>query len=347
MFLDERIAAFSTLGAIMTEYIDTRKSRFSASLEAAVQEAVNCNYWFTEENVHRAMRAVANKMLDGKILLSWTSKYLILPNHIPKTIGLITAGNIPLVGFHDLLCVLIAGDRARVKLSSKDAALMKALCGILFSIEPRFAEYVDFIDRIPDSPDAVIATGSNNSSRYFEAVYGNIPRIIRRNRYSLAALSGTESDEDLALLGQDIFDYFGLGCRNVSRLIVPVDYSFDPLFKAIEGFGKVMKHEGYRNCFRYIKAKFDLLGEDYLSNGFVLLTKNTNPAWLASVNYTSYRKIEEVTQFIHSEKDRIQCLVSNLSFEGFTSVPFGDSQSPEIDDYADGADTLDFLLNLR
>lgn len=349
MTLIDRISAFSSLGAIVSEYVDARRGRFCGLLDAAVQRAVVDNYWFTADGISAAMRAVANKMLDGDILRTWTARYTIPPQRPPKTIGLINAGNIPLVGFHDLLCVLIAGDRAQIKASSKDSAMIKAICEILVSIEPRFADAIAFIDQIPTAPEAVIATGSDNSARYFEAAYGHIPHIVRRNRYSLALLTGKESKDDLRLLGKDIFSYFGLGCRNVSCLLVPDGYAFDSLFSAIEGYGDVMLHEGYRNCYRYRKAALDLSGEDYVSNGFVLLTKNSlRPAWLASVNYLPCRNAEESAQFVHSQQDKIQCIVGRDAGlqDSVAGIAFGASQSPEIDDYADGVDTLEFLLNL-
>ena len=331
----------------MREYADGRDGRFRTLLDVAVQHAVADNYWFTENNVRRAMRVAASKMLDEQILVSWMSKYP-MPTRASRNIGLITAGNIPLVGFHDLLCVLISGDRATVKLSSKDTAMMRAVCEILVSEEPRFAESIRFVERIPDAPDAVLASGNDNSARYFEAAYDDIPRIVRKNRYSLAVLSGEESDEDLTRLGGDMFDYFGLGCRNVSCLLVPTDYKFDRLFEAIETYEDVMKHEGYANCYRYRKAVLDLSGTDYATNGFVLLLENAfPPASLASTNYVRCASIAEAERLIRSEKDKIQCVASNIRHRDIANVPFGATQSPEIYDYADGADTVEFLSNLR
>jgi hypothetical protein len=255
------------------------------------------------------------------------------------------AGNIPLVGFHDLLSVLLSGDIAVIKPSSKDRYLIKTLCRILSDKFPVLSERIIFTDTKPQNINAVIATGSNNSARYFRAEYKNIPLLSRKNRYSLAVLTGNETDYELEALGDDIFSYFGLGCRNVSNIFVPRNYDWTMFFDAMEKYSNVLNHQGYNDCFRYQKALSELSGESYLTNGFVIIRKNNLVfSSIAAINYAVYDDIEQAKTFIAAQKDKIQCVVTKTACTD-NPTSFGHTQQPELTDYADGVDTMNFILD--
>lgn len=257
-----------------------------------------------------------------------------------KSIGLILAGNIPMVGFHDVLSVLLSGHRALIKPASDDRILLPFLLGILAEIEPRFSDAIRLVDKL-ENPDAVIATGSNNSARYFEYYFGKYPHIIRKNRTSVAILSGNETDEELVRLGSDIFSYFGLGCRNVSKLYVPKGYVFDRFFKGMEQFGYLMQHNKYMNNYDYHRALFLLNQESFLTNDFLLLREHREVSTPVSVlHYESYANGADLNAGLETVQDQIQCTV------GIGHLPFGTAQCPGPMDYADGVDTMDFLTGL-
>jgi len=301
------------------------------------------NGWFTPEQVYFAIEAWA-KALSENNLDQWLSGYN-LKDAEPKTIGLILAGNIPLVGFHDFLCVLISGHKVLVKTSSNDQHLIKFLANYLISINPELKNHITFTDGKLENFDAVIATGSNNTARYFEFYFKDKPSIIRKNRNSVAILDGKESLDDLVNLGEDIFRYFGLGCRNVSKLFVPKDYDFDAFFKAMYKHKDVIFYEKYSNNYDYNKAVFLMSNFKLLDNGFLTLKEDTNYASpISSVFYEYYDSIKEIKKRMENDIDQIQCIVSNKLIPN--SIPFGKTQQPELWDYADNIDTLQFLTSL-
>jgi hypothetical protein len=336
------VDALSGLGEIIATFLNGNGN-------PAIEKAIDCscrdNYWFTEKNILRALDALADKMLNGKKLSEWISQYSFEDRGMQKT-GLIMAGNIPLVGFHDLLSVLLSGNIAVIKPSSKDKYMIKTLCGILSDKFPVMAERIVFTNTKPQDITAVIATGSNNSARYFRAEYKNKPLLSRKNRYSIAVLDGNETVCELESLGDDIFSYFGLGCRNVSNIFVPENYDWSMFFMAMEKYSYVMNHQGYNNCFRYQKAISELSGENCLACDFVIIRKN-NPAFssIATINYAVYENIEQVKTFLTEQNDKIQCVVSKTACTE-KPVYFGHTQKPELTDYADGVDTVNFLISL-
>jgi hypothetical protein len=336
------VDAFAGLGEIISGFVDGKQN--NPAIEKAIDRSCLENSWFTKENIRRALEAIAGKMLDGKKLRDWISRYAFVDCHAQK-IGLIMAGNIPLAGFHDLICVLISGNIAVIKPSSKDRYLIKTLCGILSDNWRSLEERIVFTDTKPQNINAMIATGTNNSARYFRAEYKDIPLLLRKNRYSIAVLDGNENYRELEALGDDIFSYFGLGCRNVSNILVPENYDWNMFFDAIEKYADVMNHQGYNNCFRYQKAISELSGENYLANGFIIIRKN-NPAFsnIAAINYTVYDDIERVKTFLGEQNDKIQCVVSGTACTE-NPVYFGNTQKPELTDYADGVDTMKLVVN--
>jgi hypothetical protein len=335
--------AFSCLGETVNDFLNGKNS--NPTIERAIACSCLDNYWFTEENILKALDAIAGRMLDGKKLNGWLSHYPFNSSDMHRT-GLIMAGNIPLVGFHDFLTVLLSGNIAVIKPSSKDKYLIKALCEILSDKFPALAERIVFTDAKPQDINAVIATGSNNSARYFRAEYKNIPLLVRKNRYSIAVLDGTETCSELEALGDDIFSYFGLGCRNVSNMFVPKNYDWSLFIRSMEKYSHVMNHQGYRDCFRYQKALSELSGENYLNGACMIIRENElSFSSIAVINYAAYKDIEQVKTFFAGQKEQIQCIVSKIAYIE-NSTFLGQTQTPELTDYADGVDIMDFLNQL-
>ncbi|WP_294350637.1 acyl-CoA reductase [uncultured Sphingobacterium sp.] len=334
MTKEQRINAFVKLGEQLR-----LPSEESSQI---IQSAQHKNPWYTPQNVERALRAIAENLTIEK-LTDWLAPYPDIQS--TKTVGLILAGNIPLVGFHDILAVLISGFKAKIKVSSDDAGLTAYVMGLLKKIDPYFGDAFEIVDRLKDF-DLVIATGSNNSARYFDYYFGIKPHIIRRNRNSVAVLGGAESPSQLEALGHDIFDYFGLGCRSISKLFIPKEYPIAHFFEGIAAFNNVTAHFKYTNNYDYNKSIYLINGDKHFDNGFLLLKEDEKTASpLAVVYYETYETIAEVENKLTLAQENIQCVVSELALK----VPsplfhFGESQCPSLDDYADGVNTLDFLF---
>lgn len=333
---EQRKRAFSTLG----QYLAAPDE----ALKQLINTAQNTNAWFTPEEVQRAVSGFSS-MLNASDLDKWLE--FELPERPSKKIGLVLAGNIPLVGFHDILAVLATGNTALIKLSSQDNKLTPHILKKLTEIEPEFEPSIRYTEKL-ENFDAVIATGSNNTSRYFEHYFRKVPHIIRKNRNSIAVLSGNESSEELQRLGHDIFDYFGLGCRNVSKLFVPQNYDLQPFFEAIEPFQPVINHHKYSNNYDYNKSIYLVNGDKHLDNGFLLVKEDerlTSP--LSVVYYETYQDIRSLEEKLQKDADLIQCIVSGIDLKVDNQlVSFGQSQNPSLWNYADGINTIDFLLHL-
>jgi hypothetical protein len=332
-----RIQAFVSLGRWMQQELVLNK--------ALLQNAHYHNRFFTVENILLSIQSIAENYLNEKKLLHWLSNYTIKEPQHARRIGLVMAGNIPLVGFHDLLCVLISGHKAVIKLSSKDKLLLPEITAQLIKIEPRFDNQIIYADLLKQI-DAVIATGGNNTSRYFEYYFGKYPNIIRKNKNSVALLTGNESDDDLKKLGNDVFQYFGLGCRNVSFLLIPEKYDFTRLIDAWQSYACLMEEDIYKNNFDYQYTLSVMNKIPHISAGFVVLREShvlASP--VACLHYKTYKHIQEALDFIVQNQQFIQCVVASGVIAN--SIPFGKSQQPELWDYADGTDTLQFLQRLN
>lgn len=305
------------------------------------------NPWFTPESVSQSVQAIG-AILNKSDLTEWLGRYDTDINKSVKKVGSILAGNLPLVGFHDVLCVLVTGNFAMIKASSQDTRLIKHILQMLTDIEPAMAHQYAFVERL-ENFDAVIATGSNNSSRYFDYYFGKVPNIIRKNRNSVAVLTGNETEEQLSNLGRDIFDYFGLGCRNVSKLLVPKDYKFDFFFESIESFNPIINHNKYNNNYGYNKSIYLVGGEQHLDNGFLLIKENPSlSSPLAVVFYEYYDDLTAVQGALQGQTENIQCVVSEAPLTVNNQlVNFGQSQSPALWDYADNMDTMAFLTRIK
>ena len=301
------------------------------------------NGWFTKENMCFALKQWS-ELLKEKSLVQWLSNYPN-SNSQPKTIALIMAGNIPLVGFHDFLACIVTGHNIIIKQSSNDRHLLPFIVSYLIHEESLIKSKIKFVDNKIEKFDAVIATGSNNTARYFNAYFKNKPSIIRNNRNSIAILSGNESENDLKNLSNDIFRYYGLGCRSVSKIYVPKNYDFDMLFKAVYKWNPVINIRKYLNNYDYNKAVYIMSEFDIIENGFLMLKEDRRlSSPIATLFYEYYDNVSELKSKLKAISSEIQCIVAN----GFNSkeIKFGSTQSPALKDYADGVDTVDFLLKI-
>jgi hypothetical protein len=345
--IENRIKAFSELGNTLVSF-DERNRNEGHHLEILIRDGVHYNGWFTEENVRNAIVATGESLKDNKIK-KWLEPYMdeLLKSNNILTIGVVMAGNVPAVGFHDFLCVLMSGNRFLGKMSSDDNKLMPAIADILIGIEPDFKEYIEFTEDKLQNFDAIIATGSNNTSRYFDYYFGKYPNIIRKNRNGVAVLTGSETEEELKKLGKDIFQYFGLGCRSVSKLFVPEGYDFKELFEALSGYENITHHHKYSNNYDYNRSIYLLNKTEHFDNGFLMVKEDTAYASPPSVLYFEYYdNISSLSARLEIERENIQCIVGNPDILR-EAVPFGDAQKPELWEYADGVDTMGFLIGLK
>lgn len=312
-------------------------------LEELILKAGNENNWFTAESIKSSFAAWADVLTLDKVD-NWISKYS-LTTASPKKVGLILAGNIPMVGLHDLLTVLVSGHEAHIKYSSQDRSLMGAVVNELVEFNSEFKNRIVEIEQLKNI-DAVIATGSDNSARYFKHYFSKYPHIIRQNRISIGILNGNESEEELSKIGQDAFQYFGLGCRNVSKLYIPKDYALPKFIKSLESYESVIDHHKFRNNYDYNKSIYLVNREPHLDSGFFLMRESTDLVSPISVLfYETYESQAELDLKLSANRDKIQCSVSSDGwYEG--SLPFGEAQCPALWDYADGVDTLEFLAGL-
>ena len=336
--LSDRISAFVQLGIRLSNLSEDEK--FSL-----FRQAENQNAWFTQRSLEQALEGI-RLMLDAKALEKWLAAYTLRNPLSPKQVGLMLSGNIPAVGFHDLLSVLISGHTACVKLSSQDAALPLWLIQELKKIEPRFSDRIQVEDMLKNK-QAYIATGSDNSARYFNYYFGKYPHLIRSNRTSVAILQGDESTADLQALGKDIFDYFGLGCRNVSKVFVKNQGQLTDLLDSLESFSWVGNHHKYFNNYEYNKSIYLVNRTPHLDNGFLLLKESTDlVSPIGVLFYEIYSEEHELKTKLKELDAKIQCVVGNPAMGLPGIIPFGQTQCPQPWDYADGVDTLQFLGSL-
>ena len=336
--LADRIAAFIRLGFQLSDLKEEE-------MHPLFQEAQNQNAWFTNQSLNQALKGI-KILLEKEALELWVSRYsLVEPSH-PSQVGLMLAGNIPGVGFHDILAVLISGHVACIKLSSQDTALPLWLLNQLKAIEPRFSDRI-FIEDLIKNKQAYIATGSDNSARYFHYYFGKYPHLIRSNRTSVAILQGNESSAEIQALGHDIFDYFGLGCRNISKIYVRDKEQLTSLLDEIQSFEWVANHHKYFNNYEYNKSIYLVNGTPHLDNGFLLLKESVDLVSPISVlYYEMYTNLEDLKEKFQLLDSKIQCMVGGASAILPDLVPFGHTQCPAPWDYADRVDTLKFLQEL-
>lgn len=337
MILQKRLEAFVKLGELIQNLSNDKK-------EALFDRAAQKNSWFTQSNCEEALSGIAH-LLNAENLKTWVSKYPLENDRNSLKVGILMAGNIPMVGFHDLMTVLVSGHEAHVKLSSADQVLMTWLIEQIIAIEPEFGNRIQVAEMLK-AKDAYIATGSDNSARYFNYYFGKYPSIIRQNRTSVAILDGEESEDDLRNLGKDIFQYFGLGCRNVSKIFVKEKTQLQQLLAVLEEYKEVAEHHKYHNNYEYNKSIYLVNSEPHLDNGFLILKESLDlVSPIAVLYYELYEEEELLRNRLDELKDKIQCIVSDPQRrEG--AIHFGTAQSPDVWDYADGVDTMKFLMGL-
>lgn len=331
MNLNERI----TLMVKLDEYLKEE----SAELKAVKEKAFQKNKWFTPAFIDFSFHQISKHYLDKNKLEDWIEYYHIDDNIQPQKVGVIMAGNIPLVGFHDFLCVFITGHYQFIKLSDKDDILLKHLIEKMIEWHPVVSEFVNISQLLKDC-DAYIATGSNNSARYFNYYFGKFPSIIRKNKTSVAVITGNETAEDLTCLADDVFIYFGLGCRNVTKILVPKQYEFEKMLEVFKKYDYFSDITSYRNNYDYNLALLIMNNKFYMSTPAIILSENDNDFSPISVlHYSYYQDKKEIEPILKSDEN-IQCIV------GPDFIPFGKAQEPGLFDYADGIDTIQFLLSL-
>jgi len=331
MNLVERINLLEKLGSYLVDN--------SAELNAIMQKAYEKNKWFTEEFVNLSIQNISGEFLSRPKLEAWVNHYHLDDNINSQNVGIVMAGNIPLVGFHDFLCVFVSGHRQSIKLSEKDNVLMMHIIEKLVEWDKEVAGLVQVNDFLKNC-DAYIATGSNNSSRYFKYYFGKYPSIIRGNKTSVALLSGNESATELSLLADDVHTYFGLGCRNVTKLYVPEGYDFVPVLNAFRKYNYFEDHTKYKNNYDYNLALLIMNNKKYMTNESIILLEEDNIfSPVSQLHYTFYRDKNVIPDDLVNNEN-LQCIVGN------EFIAFGKSQKPQLFDYADGIDVMEFLLAL-
>ena len=343
MNINRRIQLISDIGEFLKNYLDEDFDNSTddklVKFKDIITKAQSKNPWFTDENIKVNLTYWSNKLTKHN-LNKWLSKYN-LNNILRKNIAIIMAGNIPLVGFHDFICVFLSGHNSVIKLSNSDNFILPFLTDLM----KVSSERIVYSDSFLKDYDGVIATGSDNTSRYFDYYFKNKRSIIRKNRNSIAILNGEESDDDLKSLSQDIFTYFGLGCRNVSKLYVPKNYNFDLFFNSIFGYKELINNHKYANNYDYNKAIYLMSEYKFLDNGFFIVKEgNEMHSPISTINFEYYDNVSILREKINLEDDNIQCIVSNIEFKG--KVDFGETQNPSLNQYADNIDVMSFLLTI-
>ena len=338
---EKQISGLAQLGFYINKFLEVKPENYNEIDEkfaALLRKSEIENSWFTQESQRFALKQWAD-LLTEENLNHWLSKYK--PSHNSKKVGLILAGNIPMVGFHDVISVILSQHIALIKLSSKDRTILPFLLNKWQEFSEAELQY-EFVEKLQDF-DAVIATGSNNTARYLEYYFKDHLSIIRKNRTSIAVLKGDETPEELQLLAEDIFRYYGLGCRNVTRLFIPQDFVIDGLFENFLNFKEIINHNKYANNYEYNRAIYLLNQERFWDNNFVMLKEDEalfSP--LSVINFTRYKNIDEVKSFINENEENIQAIVAKPEL-GLDSIALGEAQNPDLETYADHVDTMQFL----
>ena len=346
MNLNNRITLFVKLGRFFSDYINNNLESLERNkFDKAINESILHNSFFSKKNILKSLLSWSN-VLTKKSIDDFLSNYLIKNKKREKKIAIIMAGNIPLVGFHDFFCVIISGNFAVIKLSSKDSHLFKFILSFLVKEIPDFSTKFDVVENKLQIFDAVIATGNNISANQFELYFKKYPKIIRKNRHSIAILNGNETKKEIELLANDIFYYYGLGCRNVSKIFIPNNYNLDILFKSFVLWNEVINKNSYSNNYNYYRAIYLLNKEVFFDNGFVLLKESEKiGSPVGTIYFEYYKSDNQIKEMIKKNNEKIQCIVSNNNYP--KTIKFGETQMPNLNDFADDIDTFNFLLKLN
>ena len=353
MEIEKNIKDYAILGDVLSSFISknttkTNYTKYYSLLNKAIDNSYKANQWFISDFVNYSIEVWGNTLTETN-LTKWLEPYYNKLSKIKKTkkAGVVMPGNLPLAGLHDFLCVLVTGNHFTGKMSSRDRFLLPAIAEILCDIDNYFSNKIKFVDdNYLSDFDFIIATGSNNTSRYFEYYFNKYPNIIRKNRNGVAVLTGKESQTQLDNLAKDIFMYFGLGCRSISKIFVPENYNFNYLFKSFENFRFVALHNKYCNNYDFYKSIFLVNRQQFMDNGYILLKQeNKLSSPVAVLYFDFYNSISEVNKLLETDLDKLQCICSEDD-EVKNAIPFGKAQQPDLWNYADNIDTIDFILDL-
>jgi len=336
--LSQRIRAFEILGDMLDEWCTAPQD------VDAIQKTVSVNPWFREEDIVKALQNL-RPWLTRESLEEWCAAYVIEDRpDIRARVALVMAGNIPLVNFHDALAILIQGHQLLSKTASRDPFLFPALAQELIKINPDFERDIQCENGLLKDFDAVIATGSNNATRYFSYYFGKYPHIIRHNRSSIAVLDGTETDEQIEAFGADVFDYFGMGCRNISLFLLPENMDVTRLAGAWKSWTSIGNHGSYFNNYEYRKAVLLINSRPHLDSGFFLMEENESlHSPIGVLHYARYRNPKHLQNMLGELAADTQVC---YGFQDERVLP-GTGQAPALMDYPDGVDTMAFLKNWR
>ncbi|MEM9888123.1 MAG: acyl-CoA reductase, partial [Bacteroidota bacterium] len=338
MNLEQRIDAISALSRHLAEEKDEY-------LLAVQQRTYHNNQWFTIENQQYATRSIVSQLLNAQHLSQWLAPYNIPEKNIPKTVGMVLSGNVPLAGFRDLLFVFLAGHRCVIKLSEQDQYILPYFIRLLEKIDPATKGYFSIAEKLKGF-DAVIAMGSNDNMRYFEAYFGRYPNIIRKNKHAVAVLDGTETQEALKSLGSDIFRYFGLSRRNISKLYVPENYDFEPLLEVLHEHKEIVLNSKYKNNFDYHYAIYIINRAKYLANGCIILREAEAIASpIANLHYQYYQNTTQLQADLKRQQEDIQLISTKINLNGLPTTPLGSAFQISLGD-AESVETMQFLLKL-
>jgi len=340
--------ALVELGSFLHYFLEdasiSAQDQWALELETLMHKSELENPWFTQNNLRFALKSWADSFRQ-EALNSWLNEYDFSDIETQKRVGIVAAGNVPLVAWHDIMCVWLSGHKALVKLSSKDRLLIPFFVKFLAQFHAEIPNAIQFVERL-EQVDAAICTGSNNTSRYFDYYFRNVANIIRSNRTSVAVLTGEESDEELQLLGEDIFRYFGLGCRNITKLYIPTDFDINRVFGAIYPHHEIVNHHKYANNYDYHRAILLMNLDEVLDNGFIVFKEDAGiHSPVGTLFYERYHDISKLRNDLKLREDELQCVVTKSSLWP-DAVDFGQTQCPTLSDYADGVDTMDFLLKI-
>jgi len=338
MKLSERIAGLAELGQWIQQDLYNNTE--------LINKAVADNPWFTKDSINQALQAISSHYLKAESLADWVSREQVSETSVQKTIGIVMAGNIPLVGFHDLLSVLVTGHKALIKASDRDRALLEAVIVRLSEMNEYWRSRIEFTERLSGF-DAVIATGSDSTAGYFEKYFSNYPNIIRKNRHGIGVIFKDDTEDRIQGLADDVLSYFGLGCRNISKLYLEEGLSIDFLFEQFNEHEDIIHHNKYKNNYDYNYALFLLNKDEFYTNNFLLLKKHSHiSSRIASVHYEYFNNTDELKSTLIGQQDQIQCVMASRDIDGLNSFRFGYAQKPGLSDYADGVNTVKFLKSI-
>lgn len=323
---------------MINKLVALKKILRNGAPKEVIEAALNDNSWFTEETINSAIQAICDTMLNKTELERWSSKYSFTKSY---NIGVIAAGNIPLVGFYDILAVIVSKSTCYYKPSSKDSALINWIVSEVKKLDNDFKIY-ELTDNSP--LDAIIATGSDNTNRYFKSKYGDLKALYRGTRTSVAIITNQTTDKEIEALHGDIFTYWGLGCRNVSHLYVENGFDLNRITLCFSR--KKITFKKYINNYLFTRAEKVINKEKFIDGGYYIIKENdAKTSALSEITYSFFDSIKDVECDLQINDSKIQCVVNNNVVNHKRGVQFGKAQMPELEDAPNSQDVLKFISN--